>query len=87
MFTSQKAALFDSSPMHDLSLPARPLFPPAGPVLRNVAAADGSVAHRSSASGIQGVAMPGIYRTGGQAQAGVVRMFDFTPFGVRGRDW
>lgn len=79
-FPSAKAALFESLPYHDARFVHNVHIP--DPRLQNIAAADGSVAHRSLADAVEGLEAPDF-----SDSTGDVFKLHFTPHGVEGLDW
>jgi hypothetical protein len=85
MFPSSKAEIFEGVPSHDgryMEVQAV-LFPNS----RNYAAADGSVAFRSTADMISSVCPPQLVKPGGEPMYREANKGNYTPRGVAGRDW
>lgn len=79
-FPSAKAALFETLPHHDPRFRHSSLIP--DPRLQNIAAADGSAAHRSLADAADGLEAPDFPAPDGEGLK-----LHFTPHGVEGLDW
>ena len=85
VYPTMKAALFEGLPFHDPRYlgDGIVLFPNAV----NVAASDGSVVYRSTVDMIPGIVFDELVLPGREELAREADKLDFTPHGVRGRDW